>query len=61
MLRVEGVLVAEAALRSIDDSDLDALFKQMKDPESVKERGPALTVPCPTVGAWLRLRGYWRH
>jgi RimJ/RimL family protein N-acetyltransferase len=27
--------VAEVALRPIDDSDLDALFEQMRDPESV--------------------------
>ena len=29
------VVVAEVALRPIDDSDLDALFEQMRDPESV--------------------------
>jgi RimJ/RimL family protein N-acetyltransferase len=28
--------VAEVALRPIDDSDLDALFEQMRDPESVR-------------------------
>jgi RimJ/RimL family protein N-acetyltransferase len=28
--------VAEVALRLIDDSDLDALFEQMRDPESVR-------------------------
>jgi hypothetical protein len=28
--------VAEVALRPIDDSDLDALFQQMRDPESVR-------------------------
>jgi hypothetical protein len=26
------VLVAEVALRPVDDSDLDALFEQMRDP-----------------------------
>jgi hypothetical protein len=31
-----GILVAEVALRPIDDSDLDALFEQMRDPESVR-------------------------
>src|SRR5689334_24509445 len=30
------VLVAELALRPIEDSDLDALFEQMRDPESVR-------------------------
>jgi RimJ/RimL family protein N-acetyltransferase len=30
------MLVAEVALRPIDDSDLDALFEQMRDPESVR-------------------------
>src|ERR1700728_802794 len=30
------VLVAEVALRPVDDSDLDALFEQMRDPESVR-------------------------
>jgi Acetyltransferase (GNAT) domain len=34
--RVGGVLVAEVALRLVDDSDLDALFEQMRDPESVR-------------------------
>jgi len=28
--------VAEVALRPVDDSDLDALFEQMRDPESVR-------------------------
>ena len=28
--------MAEVALRPIDDSDLDALFEQMRDPESVR-------------------------
>jgi RimJ/RimL family protein N-acetyltransferase len=28
--------VADVALRTIDDSDLDALFDQMRDPESVR-------------------------
>jgi hypothetical protein len=28
--------VADVALRPIDDSDLDALFDQMRDPESVR-------------------------
>jgi hypothetical protein len=28
--------VAEVALRPIDGSDLDALFEQMRDPESVR-------------------------
>jgi len=28
--------VAEVALRSVEDSDLDALFEQMRDPESVR-------------------------
>ncbi|MCW3819459.1 GNAT family N-acetyltransferase [Micromonospora sp. DR5-3] len=27
---------AEVALRPVDDSDLDALFEQMRDPESVR-------------------------
>ena len=31
-----AVTVAEVALRPIDDSDLDALFEQMRDPESVR-------------------------
>jgi RimJ/RimL family protein N-acetyltransferase len=31
-----GTLVAEVALRPVDDSDLDALFEQMRDPESVR-------------------------
>jgi RimJ/RimL family protein N-acetyltransferase len=30
------VIVAEVALRPIDDSDLDALFELMRDPESVR-------------------------
>jgi RimJ/RimL family protein N-acetyltransferase len=30
-----GTPVAEVALRPVDDSDLDALFEQMRDPESV--------------------------
>jgi hypothetical protein len=34
--QVWGMLVAEVALRRIDDSDLDALFEQMRDPESVR-------------------------
>jgi RimJ/RimL family protein N-acetyltransferase len=34
--RVVGALVAEVALRPVDDSDLDALFEQMRDPESVR-------------------------
>jgi RimJ/RimL family protein N-acetyltransferase len=29
-------LVAEVALRPVEDSDLDALFEQMRDPESVR-------------------------
>ena len=28
--------MAEVALRLIDDADLDALFDQMRDPESVR-------------------------
>ena len=28
--------MAEVALRPVDDSDLDALFEQMRDPESVR-------------------------
>jgi RimJ/RimL family protein N-acetyltransferase len=32
----EGTVVADVALRPIDDSDLDALFDQMRDPESVR-------------------------
>lgn len=28
--------MADVALRPIDDSDLDALFDQMRDPESVR-------------------------
>jgi len=31
-----GTLVAEVALRPVDDADLDALFEQMRDPESVR-------------------------
>ena len=31
-----GVLVAEVALRPVDDSDLDALFEHKRDPESVR-------------------------
>lgn len=31
-----GALVAEVALRPVDDSDLDALFEQMRDPQSVR-------------------------
>ena len=31
-----GTLVTEVALRPIEDSDLDALFEQMRDPESVR-------------------------
>jgi RimJ/RimL family protein N-acetyltransferase len=31
-----GTLAAEVALRPVDDSDLDALFEQMRDPESVR-------------------------
>jgi RimJ/RimL family protein N-acetyltransferase len=31
-----GDIVAEVALRPVDDSDLDALFEQMRDPESVR-------------------------
>jgi hypothetical protein len=31
-------LVAEVALRPVDDSDLDALFEQMRDPESTVGR-----------------------
>jgi RimJ/RimL family protein N-acetyltransferase len=31
-----GMLVAEVALRPVDDSDLDALFEQRRDPESVR-------------------------
>jgi RimJ/RimL family protein N-acetyltransferase len=31
-----GTLVAEVALRPVDDSDLDALFEQMRDPKSVR-------------------------
>src|SRR5689334_10813871 len=30
------VLVAEVALRPVEDADLDALFEQMRDPESVR-------------------------
>jgi len=30
------MLVIEVALRPVDDSDLDALFEQMRDPESVR-------------------------
>ncbi|GAA5186465.1 GNAT family N-acetyltransferase [Rugosimonospora acidiphila] len=30
------MLVAEVALRPVEDSDLDALFEQMRDPESVR-------------------------
>jgi hypothetical protein len=39
--------VAEVALRPIDDSDLDALFEQMRDPESV--RMAAFTAENPDV------------
>lgn len=34
--KLKGTLVADVALRPIDDSDLDALFDQMRDPESVQ-------------------------
>ncbi|MEU5941858.1 GNAT family N-acetyltransferase [Micromonospora sp. NPDC047548] len=34
--QVWGTLVAEVALRPVDDADLDALFEQMRDPESVR-------------------------
>ncbi|MDI6103716.1 GNAT family N-acetyltransferase [Actinoplanes sp. NEAU-A12] len=37
--------MAEVALRLVDDSDLDALFEQMRDPESV--RMAAFTVKDP--------------
>lgn len=30
------MLVAEVALRPVNDADLDALFEQMRDPESVR-------------------------
>jgi RimJ/RimL family protein N-acetyltransferase len=33
---VRSTPVADVALRPIDDSDLDALFDQMRDPESVR-------------------------
>ncbi len=33
---VRGTPVAEVALRPIDDSDVDALIDQMRDPESVR-------------------------
>src|SRR5947209_7348315 len=33
--RVRRTSVAEVALRPVEDSDLDALFDQMRDPESV--------------------------
>ncbi|MCC8249117.1 GNAT family N-acetyltransferase [Saccharothrix sp. NEAU-S10] len=36
MDRTRGRTVAEVALRPIEDSDLDALFDQMRDPESVR-------------------------
>jgi RimJ/RimL family protein N-acetyltransferase len=32
----EGTVVANIALRPIEDSDLDAVFDQMRDPESVR-------------------------
>jgi RimJ/RimL family protein N-acetyltransferase len=41
----EETIVADVALRPIDDSDLDALFDQMRDPESV--RMAAFTVADP--------------
>ena len=31
-----GVAMAEVALRPVEDGDLDALFEQMRDPESVR-------------------------
>lgn len=34
--RFGGTLVGEVALRPVDDSDLDALFEQKRDPESVR-------------------------
>jgi RimJ/RimL family protein N-acetyltransferase len=34
--KVRSTPVADVALRPIDDSDLDALFDQMRDPESVQ-------------------------
>src|SRR5882672_7781025 len=34
--RVRRTLVASVALRPIEDFDLDALFDQMRDPESVQ-------------------------
>ncbi len=34
--QVRGALVAEVALRPVDDSDLNALFDQMRDPQSVR-------------------------
>jgi RimJ/RimL family protein N-acetyltransferase len=34
--QVWGTLVAQVALRPVDDADLDALFEQMRDPESVR-------------------------
>ena len=39
--------MAEVTLRPIDDSDLDALFDQMRDPESV--RMAAFTAGDPTT------------
>jgi hypothetical protein len=39
--------VADVALRPIDDRDLDALFDQMRDPESVQMA--AFTARDPTT------------
>ncbi|XVV06689.1 GNAT family N-acetyltransferase [Actinosynnema sp. CA-248983] len=36
MIKVRGTPVTDVALRLIDDSDLDALFEQMRDPEAVR-------------------------
>jgi len=40
--------VTDVALRPIADSDLDALFDQMRDPESVQMA--AFTAKTPTTG-----------
>src|SRR3712207_9450584 len=36
VVEVRGIAVTGVALRLIEDSDLDALFEQMRDPEAVR-------------------------
>jgi hypothetical protein len=49
--------VADVALRPVDDSDLDALFDQMRDPESVWMA--AFTAKDPMTAK--RSTGTWRR